>query len=100
MIYQIWLFLKDGLPLWSRMLAAGDHSEEGLVTGVLGATSMLTKEALGMDLQDLIMKGRVLHKFEILRGNAYAAIYMDERVPKERINAFLVEADRTLIQKF
>ncbi|OLS25354.1 MAG: hypothetical protein HeimC3_15680 [Candidatus Heimdallarchaeota archaeon LC_3] len=100
MIYGIWTFLSNGVPLWSESIdVAGESIDEALVSGLLSATASFSIVTLGGDLKNIVVQGKVLHQVSICHNYAKIAILLDERIDTKKIDMFFSEADKILIKK-
>ncbi|MHA1984400.1 MAG: hypothetical protein ACW967_08600 [Candidatus Hodarchaeales archaeon] len=100
MIYGIWAFLLNGIPLWSESIdVAGETIDEALVSGLLSATTSFSTVALGGELKNIVVQGKTLHQVNICQNYAKIAILLDERVAAEKIDIFFIEADKIIVKK-
>jgi hypothetical protein len=104
MLSELWVFLRNGLPLWNISFTEEETSEmrldQTLISGLLTASSNFTQEALGGKLKDLIMENELLHQYPILQNRASFAVLVNKSVDIEQLDGILEKCNQKIISEF
>lgn len=99
MIYQCWLFMGSGLPLWSKQFGGFEQKvDHALIAGLLTATKSFTDQVIGSELKDMILQEGRLHSYSILNGVAAFTVHISNQVDINQLDSILESTNKILIK--